>query len=670
MDKGNLGIMAFVGLLVAFGVAGYFVVPRLMSPEPETVGVVAPATPSPAAGILSVPATSSKPEGPAAPASGETAAPAATDGGTAPPPATEVANVDPKTSRLADPDLWVKPSFDVLRVEPDGSTVIAGKAEPGTRLDLMNGQSVVASTNVGPSGDFAAVLDAPLAPGDYQLTLRIMGENAVSKLSDEVATVSIPKDATGQLLAMVTTPGAASRILAQPSVEAGNAEPNAAQAPSDPAQPASEPATPAAEAVNTEGKTDRVTVASDAPVLPDLPAGAAQLSGTAPDVATPAAGPETELASAPPQTAPAATVLPAGATVRVDAVEIEGDKIFIAGSATPGYKVQVAADGKLVGSDTADGNGRFIVEAVSPLSVGDHVISAELFAPDGQSALLRATVPFNRPPGETLAAVAPADPQPAPTEGAPATGQAAPVAQPVAVSQAAGEAAEVPADSSQGALALPDLEDLAAMREDAVTALSTLEALVADASPPPIEDFVRARDEAAAKLKAVAEAALPDAMPADTMAAAQGIKDQAAAALAAVAPARSGERVDLSDPAALQAARDNVDAAVSSLASVPAKQPAALEASAPAETGPATIQQAPLTPSAQAVIIRRGDTLWQISRRTYGQGVRYTTIYLANRSQIQNPDRIKPGQVFSVPTKALDNAEDLHRQRLEGTTVN
>jgi nucleoid-associated protein YgaU len=87
------------------------------------------------------------------------------------------------------------------------------------------------------------------------------------------------------------------------------------------------------------------------------------------------------------------------------------------------------------------------------------------------------------------------------------------------------------------------------------------------------------------------------------------------------------------------------------------------------EGEPRTIQQAPLASAPGAVIIRRGDTLWQISRRTYGQGVRYTTIYLANRSQIQDPDRIQPGQVFSVPDTPLENAEELHRKRLEGDSL-
>ena len=50
-----------------------------------------------------------------------------------------------------------------------------------------------------------------------------------------------------------------------------------------------------------------------------------------------------------------------------------------------------------------------------------------------------------------------------------------------------------------------------------------------------------------------------------------------------------------------------------------------------------------------SVIIRKGDNLWRISRRRYGEGVRYTTIYAANKGQIRNPDLIYPGQVFMVP---------------------
>ena len=49
------------------------------------------------------------------------------------------------------------------------------------------------------------------------------------------------------------------------------------------------------------------------------------------------------------------------------------------------------------------------------------------------------------------------------------------------------------------------------------------------------------------------------------------------------------------------------------------------------------------------VIIRRGDNLWTIARRVYGEGLRYTQIYEANANQIRDPDLIYPGQVFDLP---------------------
>ncbi|MGB7433636.1 MAG: LysM peptidoglycan-binding domain-containing protein, partial [Ahrensia sp.] len=66
----------------------------------------------------------------------------------------------------------------------------------------------------------------------------------------------------------------------------------------------------------------------------------------------------------------------------------------------------------------------------------------------------------------------------------------------------------------------------------------------------------------------------------------------------------------------------------------------------------------PLKAADNSVIIRRGDTLWQISRRVYGRGVKYTTIYNANVDQIRDPNRIWPGQIFAVPEKADADESD------------
>ncbi len=49
------------------------------------------------------------------------------------------------------------------------------------------------------------------------------------------------------------------------------------------------------------------------------------------------------------------------------------------------------------------------------------------------------------------------------------------------------------------------------------------------------------------------------------------------------------------------------------------------------------------------IVVQPGNSLWRIARRTYGQGMRYTLLYEANREHIRDPDLIYPGQLFVVP---------------------
>ena len=55
-------------------------------------------------------------------------------------------------------------------------------------------------------------------------------------------------------------------------------------------------------------------------------------------------------------------------------------------------------------------------------------------------------------------------------------------------------------------------------------------------------------------------------------------------------------------------------------------------------------------PSGQNYTVKRGDCLWNIAKRFYGNGAKYTTIYNANRSKIRNPNLIYPGQVLWIPS--------------------
>ena len=71
----------------------------------------------------------------------------------------------------------------------------------------------------------------------------------------------------------------------------------------------------------------------------------------------------------------------------------------------------------------------------------------------------------------------------------------------------------------------------------------------------------------------------------------------------------------------------------------------------PAVTRTVTTNNTAVTkPSGQNYTVKRGDCLWNIAKRFYGNGAKYTTIYNANRSKIRNPNLIYPGQVLWIPS--------------------
>ena len=65
--------------------------------------------------------------------------------------------------------------------------------------------------------------------------------------------------------------------------------------------------------------------------------------------------------------------------------------------------------------------------------------------------------------------------------------------------------------------------------------------------------------------------------------------------------------------------------------------------------GPGGASASGAMPDLETVIVRRTDNLWRISRRMYGKGTRWSTLYTANKEQIRKPRWIFPGQVFMVP---------------------
>jgi len=48
--------------------------------------------------------------------------------------------------------------------------------------------------------------------------------------------------------------------------------------------------------------------------------------------------------------------------------------------------------------------------------------------------------------------------------------------------------------------------------------------------------------------------------------------------------------------------------------------------------------------------VKKGDCLWNIAKKFYGNGSKYTKIYEANKDKIRNPNLIYVGQVLTIPS--------------------
>lgn len=56
-----------------------------------------------------------------------------------------------------------------------------------------------------------------------------------------------------------------------------------------------------------------------------------------------------------------------------------------------------------------------------------------------------------------------------------------------------------------------------------------------------------------------------------------------------------------------------------------------------------------VNPYAQYHVVVQGDTLSKIAKKFYGDAMLYSKIFDANREQLTDPKKIKPGQKLLIP---------------------
>lgn len=510
-------------------------------------------------------------------------------------------SADPQADGPADTS---KPSFDVVGVEPTGETVVAGRSDAGAIVALTANGEVVGKSIANEAGEWTIILDEPLKPGDYDVGLEVHDQSGdLISGSEERVAVSIPQGGKEQPLVVLNSPDGPSDILQKPEAATSDAvvdasatgtekEPKAEETVVAAAQPSAEQNNAAADTAPNETKVSETSSAGE---------GSAKETGTA--AAASAAQPEKEQV----QTETAA----AG-----DSAATSEEKAVAAGA--PADTAEPAK-----ADDTATGNTQSAAasEESAPQTAAGEQPQETAAIKSGQGGQ-----PSETPAAATSASVAT---EPAAASSEPETSEsetqvaAAPAAKPANKAPESKGDASVSSDQAQDETPSVTVEAVESEKD---------KVYVAGTGDPGSSVRVYVGDDYQGEAKVGSSGKWL----------VEGSKNVAEGNVEVRADmiGNDGSTVDARAAVVFEKEQDQqivlTKVVVSGSGSSPGTQGANVQKALP------------------QVIIRKGDNLWRISRRLYGDGVRYTTIYQANKGQIRDPDLIYPGQVFLTPENDLN----------------
>jgi nucleoid-associated protein YgaU len=273
-----------------------------------------------------------------------------------------------ETPRAASPaEPTVVPTFDVVVIDPSGEGVIAGRASPGWQVSVQSGETKVAAAIADDQGEWSAVVEKPLAPGDHALSLTITSPDGTRALtSQERVRVEV---------------GAAAKSAAATDTASSSAPAQVGTPPSPaPAAQSSAPAAPSA--APQAGTAPPKVEPSPAPAMP-----APSL-----EAADPRALPAGAAESKPANLAPKLVFK----TVDYNDKDAARGSVSITGQSDPGATIKVYTGEELLGTARADRDGRWSVVADKTLPIGKHDFRAERIDTATGAPSARATVAIER----------------------------------------------------------------------------------------------------------------------------------------------------------------------------------------------------------------------------------------------------------------------------------
>jgi nucleoid-associated protein YgaU len=449
------------------------------------------------------------------------------------------------------------PSFDIVRAEPSGAIMAAGRADPDATVHVLADGKVLGTAKADENGEWVAEPAEPLKKGDYTITLEaVPGKGGAPVASRDQVAISIEGGKEKPLVAILSEEKPA-KLVQQPETKVAAAEKPAPAAPASATKHPS-PAPKLAEVAPEAARTS--------PVAGPKMAGAAPPKAAEASPAVKLAKPQTQAAAetrreaAKPQAVP-----PSVAIASADYAESGGSgRLVIGGTGTAGSEVGVYVDNDLAGTVPVKPDGSWSFEHARKMEDRQYSIRADLAGKSASGVAARAEIEFEPAPPEDVANGRNIAENPSASTSAPAESSRTPKV----------AAAEPPRPQTGTVASAPS------------------------ASVPPRHAELEAKPE----------------------------ENQLQAAEEASPPSRSEASAETDEPALAQA--------------VPVRAPVKKRHHARRHNH---------SSSSRTVIVRRGDTLWDIASRYYGRGFRFTRIYRSNRGQIRDPNLIYPRQRITLP---------------------
>ena len=278
------------------------------------------------------------------------------------------------------------PSFDTVRITPDGWAVIAGRAEPGARVTVRSASIDLGWETADRRGEWTLVPYIAIPPGDHELWAIATLPDGTQVESEHVLVVSVPdpdEDGGSVLAVLVPREGEGrSTVLQKPEAKdepvdmASRDDAAPDETPADAPDTAETPDT--ADAADTRSDTADETAVAALETAP----------GASPD--------EDQVASATPPEAEDEGPIVVG-TVDYDD---EGD-ITIAGKAEPEVDLNVYIDDEHVGTVETTEEGDWQVEPEADVEPGSYTLRVDQVDPAGV-VLARIETPLVRARPELL----------------------------------------------------------------------------------------------------------------------------------------------------------------------------------------------------------------------------------------------------------------------------